>query len=100
MAKGMPSLRESALQRRKSLGKLRFLRFLALHGGNHPFEVGHCFSGVNDVHGLILSDKHPGPRQRKAAFPSIRLHEQRVVQIVDRGRVAIAAPAMYMRKVR
>jgi hypothetical protein len=42
--------RES-LQCRKGLGKLRFLHFMALHGGNHPFEGDHCFRSFKDVHG-------------------------------------------------
>ena len=59
--------RES-LQCRKSLGKLRFLHFMALHDGNHPFESDHRFSSVNDVHGrtyLFSRDSAAGEDRRQ-----------------------------------
>jgi hypothetical protein len=62
--------RES-LQRRQSLGKLRFRHCLALHGGNHPFEVDHCFSSVNDFHGhkyLFSRDGAARPQSISVSF--------------------------------
>jgi hypothetical protein len=41
-------LARESRQRRKGFGELRFLRFVALHGGDDPFEVEQCVSGMND----------------------------------------------------
>ncbi len=44
-----------SLERRNSLGKLRFPRFIALHSGNRPFEGDQCSGSVGDVHDSLPS---------------------------------------------
>jgi hypothetical protein len=57
------------LQRRKRLGNLRFLRFLALHGGNQPFEVDQRISRVHDFDGHKYCSPVIVPPPRRFVLP-------------------------------